>query len=214
MPQTHIVSFVQINICVTNVNGLSSCRCTWHREATNLPNQNTRQPVPPQSAVSEIQEEVTENQYPNVTEWVLPSQISQSNMFGRYLGSNACTVIAVLSGLHFLEGTLTVPTQRSDLNQILPVYGQLIHEGNQIYDSLNMPPQQPNLDVTQVLQQNINSLDKLSIMADTGFFTTQDLEDFFDTNCAAAETEFFCCTNCSTRQIFAAMFLWKKHLSF
>lgn len=181
--------FCPNNICVANVNGLSSCICTWHRESSSLHAQNTSQAVPPQRA--EIQIPVTENNYPNVTEWVLPFQICQSNIAGRQFGSNACTVIALLSGLHFLKGTFAIPKLLPDLNQTLPVYSQLIHEGNQIYDSFNMPPQQPNLDVRQVLQQNNGNFQGLRITSDTGFFTTQDLEDFLIQTVQQQQQSFF-----------------------
>ena len=51
-------------------------------------------------------------------------------------------------------------------------------KGNQLYDSFNLPVQQPNLEVTQFLQhgQNDKHLKKLEIILDLGFFTMRDLE--------------------------------------
>ena len=41
-----------------------------------------------------------------------------------------------------------------------------------------MPAHQPNLDVRQLLQQNDQHFRKLKIIADMGFFSVQDLEDY------------------------------------
>ncbi len=41
-----------------------------------------------------------------------------------------------------------------------------------------MPAHQPNLDVRQVLQQNDQNFQKLEIIADMGFFSVEDLEDY------------------------------------
>lgn len=52
-------------------------------------------------------------------------------------------------------------------------------KGNQLYDSFNLPVQQPNLEVREVLQhgQNDKNVKKLEIVSDLGFFTVRDLED-------------------------------------
>lgn len=121
---------------------------------------------------------VQESNFIDVTEWVLPCNICQSS--GRPQGSNACTVIAVTSALHFLNGTLTIPKQFSDLNQTLPYYNQLISKGNQVYDLLNMPPNQPNLDVKEVLSIRNQGFEILQMSVDTAFFSVQDLENFLN----------------------------------
>lgn len=108
----------------------------------------------------------------------MPSYICQSSVGGGLSGSNACTVIAVLTGLHFLEETLPIPKQLEDLNLVIPLYVNLMMKGNQIYQSFQLPAQQPNLEVRQVLQQQNNEqFQDLEIIADLGFFSVQDLED-------------------------------------
>ena len=94
-------------------------------------------------------------------------------------GSNACTVIALLAGRHFLEITLPIPNQLKDLNQTIPIYmySQLIFKGNHIYSTFNLPAQQLNLDAQNVLQQNHEEFQKIQIDVDMGFVSTQDLED-------------------------------------
>ncbi|KAJ7321181.1 hypothetical protein OS493_035352 [Desmophyllum pertusum] len=65
-----------------------------------------------------------------------------------------------------------------DLNQTIPVYCQLIFKGNHIYSSFNLPPNQPNLDVKAVLQKKEASFQNIEMVADMGFFSSQDLEDY------------------------------------
>ena len=64
------------------------------------------------------------NQHNDVTEWLLPNYLSQSTIGGRMTGSNACTVIALLTGRHFLEGALAIPKELKDLDQTIPFYCQ------------------------------------------------------------------------------------------
>ena len=66
---------------------------------------------------------VIANQHNDVTEW-LPNYLSQSTIGGRMTGSNACTVIALLTGRHFLEGALAIPKELKDLDQTIPFYCQ------------------------------------------------------------------------------------------
>ena len=55
------------------------------------------------------------------------------------------------------------------------------HKRKILYDSFNLPVQQTNLEVRQVLQhgKNYKHLKKLEITSDLGFFTVRDLEDHF-----------------------------------
>ena len=115
----------------------------------------------------------------DLTKRLLPLYICQCSIAGRPSGSNACTLIAVHAALDFLEGTLQIPTQLQDLNITIPMYTNVMIKGNQLYDSFNLPVQQPNLEVRQVLQHGKNDkhLKKLEITSDLGFFTVRDLGD-------------------------------------
>ncbi|KAJ7370636.1 hypothetical protein OS493_031051 [Desmophyllum pertusum] len=132
----------------------------------------------PQPATETQRIPVTVNQHLDVTEWLLPSYICQSTIGGGQTGSNACTVIALLTGLNFLQSTLSIPNQLQDLNQTIPVYCQLIFKGNHIYSSFNLHPNQPNLDVKEVLQKKEASYQNIEMVAYMGFFSSQDLEDY------------------------------------
>ena len=57
----------------------------------------------------------------DVNEWLSPSYLCQTTV-GSLAGSSACTIIAVLAELFFLEGNLLVPKQRQDLNAVLPIF--------------------------------------------------------------------------------------------
>ena len=61
-----------------------------------------------------------------------------------------------MTGLQFLEESLPIPKQLEDLNLVIPLYVNLMMKGNQMYQSLQLPAQQPNLEVRQVLQQHNN----------------------------------------------------------
>ena len=113
----------------------------------------------------------------DVTEWLLPSYICQSTIGDRLNGSNACTVIAMLTASHFLENTISIPQQLQDLKVLIPIYSHLIFKGNHIYSSFNVPAQQPNLDVKDVLHYNHDSFQKIKLIADVGIFTTEDLKN-------------------------------------
>ena len=80
-------------------------------------------------------------------------------------GSNACTVIALLTGLHLLEGALAIiPKELKDLGQTIPFYSKMIFKGNHIYNTFKLPANQPNLDVQNVLQQNHEEFQKIKLM--------------------------------------------------
>ena len=106
----------------------------------------------------------------------MPSCICQSSVGGGLSGSIACTVIAVLAGQRFLEETLPFP--HIFTRPVIPLYINLMTKGNQIYQSFQLPAQQPNLEVKQVLQQHNNEqFQNLEIIEDLGFFSVQDLQD-------------------------------------
>ena len=159
------------NLCTENSDsGFSRCTCSWHR------NQNQTQSVTQAASTQQIN--VIRNQHMDVTEWLLPSYICQSTIGGRLDGSNACTVIAMLTASHFLENTISIPQQLQDLKVLIPIYSHLIFKGNHIYSSFNVPAQQPNLDVKDVLHYNHDSFQKIKLIADVGIFTTEDLKNY------------------------------------
>ena len=139
---------------------------------TQQPNPTTIQPekLPPVLHIN-----IVKNQHRDVTEWSLPQQLSQAGIHGRVTGSNACTVIAVLSGMSFLDGNLSIPKQTTDLNKTIPEYIQMLKKGNDVYESFNLPPQSPNLDVQQILDKHDSNFSRLTISEDTGFFSTEEL---------------------------------------
>ncbi|KAJ7383726.1 hypothetical protein OS493_026257 [Desmophyllum pertusum] len=175
--RSHSNPHITCNFCPNSicVSSSSECTCVWHR--TNRSQSRSRQQTP-QPATETQRIPVTVNQHLDVTEWLLPSYICQSTIGGGQTGSNACTVIALLTGLNFLQSTLSIPNQLQDLNQTIPVYCQLIFKGNHIYSSFNLPPNQPNLDIKVVLQKKEASFQNIEMVADMGFFSSQDLEDY------------------------------------
>ena len=169
-------SVMKCNFCPSNTctsSGISTqCSCQWHQQHQQQTT-NQDQPVLPVTAakapVQQVQSvTVIANQHHDVTEWLLPNYLSQSTIGGRMSGSNACTVIALLTGFHFLEGALAIPKELKDLSQTIPFYSKMIFKGNHIYNTFNLPANQPKLDVQNVLQQNHEQFQKIKIDADMG----------------------------------------------
>ena len=87
--------FCPNNVCTVNSDSsFLRCNCSWHRE--NHTQSNTL-PAPTHQIT------VTTNQHMDVTEWLLLPNICQSTIAGNLIGSNACTVIAMLTACHFLS---------------------------------------------------------------------------------------------------------------
>jgi len=160
------------NIC-TPTRDQSTCTCSWHasqntqsrnHQSTSQNTQSTshQSTMAPRANTSATSIQIGERKHMDITEWLLPSTICQSNIHvgGRQNGSNACTVIAVFGALQFLQGLLKIPNQMSDLSHIHVVasYIQIIRKGNEIYDSFHCPVSQPNLDVRQVMQKKQSHL--------------------------------------------------------
>ena len=116
---------------------------------------------------------LTRNDFPTLTEWILPPNMCQSNIFGTDLGTNACTIISVLTSMKFLSHNISLPTTLESLVPTCDRYGELMKQGNILYNVLNRPASQPNLEVTEVLNL-IHGLN-LRIKEDLGFFTAQDM---------------------------------------
>ena len=162
--------FCPSNVCTVNSdNSFSRYNYSWHRE-------NDTQNNTPSAPTYQIT--VTTNQHMDVTEWLLPPNICQATIAGSLIGSNACTVIAILNSCHFLEGKIFIPQQLQDLTQVIPLYSQLIVKGNRIYSLFHVPVQQPNVEVKEVLQYNNEEFQKIELIADLGFFTVEDLESY------------------------------------
>jgi hypothetical protein len=70
------------------------------------------------------------NVYQGVSAFVLPGHLCQSRLGGRS-GSNACTIIALLTAEQFLRGTFYSTPGKPDC--MLP-YIALMFKGNQLYD--------------------------------------------------------------------------------
>lgn len=112
-------------------------------------------------------ETATRNDLPGITEWLLPTNISQTRIFGKPQASNACTIISTLVCRSFLKGQLHIPSTAS-LEDTIHKYKQIIMTGNVLYKGIHLPQGQPNLEVCQVLSK-IPDL-KLKILQDLGFF--------------------------------------------
>ena len=84
-----------------------------------------------------------------VKEILLPSHLSQSELSSSG-GSNACTVISILTGLKFLKHELHFP-QPNAASSCINAYRDLIKDGNLLYEIIDPPVFSPNLYVTDVL---------------------------------------------------------------
>ena len=131
------MQFLQKNrICsVSSDTSFSKCPCSWH--TANQGNQST---CSGQSATSArpdtVNISVTKRLHLAVTEWLMPSYICQSSVGGGLSGRNACTVIAVLAGQHFLEETLFIPKPLQDLNRVIPLYINFTMKGNKVINQM------------------------------------------------------------------------------
>ena len=87
-----------------------------------------------------------------VTEWLLPFTISHSTLSGKISGSNACTIISVLGGIQASNNNLVFPFPITDLPNIITTFSNTMIEGNTLYESLDVDPWQPNLEVKEVIE--------------------------------------------------------------
>jgi hypothetical protein len=87
-----------------------------------------------------------------VTEWLLPSNISQSTSFGQISGSNACTVISVLGAIQASNNNLAFPSSFTDLPEIITTFSNTMKDGNTLYGLFDVDPCQPNLEVKEVVE--------------------------------------------------------------
>ena len=72
----------------------------------------------------------------NVTFWMFPPNLSQSTILRRQVGSNACTVIAILTGATYAANasTLTLPHTGNLPSTWFLLLVQSMVNGNEIYD--------------------------------------------------------------------------------
>ena len=121
---------------------------------------------------------ITKTEFPGVTEWLLPPEISQTRVTGRLRPSNACTIIASLCCRNFLMGNLKIPSNFNEPGT-LPVntFKQIIMTGNMLYSCFHLPLHQPNLNVEEVITM-IKDL-ALNIVTDMGFFNAEGMMETF-----------------------------------
>ena len=108
----------------------------------------------------------------------LPWDICQTNITGRSMASNACTIIASLWCRKFLMKNITISAcQHGEFDDITNNYKQAILTGNMLYNSVNLPAHQTNLEVCNVVHR-IPDL-SLKIQNDVGFFDVEQLRQTF-----------------------------------
>ena len=117
---------------------------------------------------------VTQTDHQAVTEWLLPTNICQTQIYGKTQASNACTIIATLCCRSFLNEKLMIPSD-GELENIINKFKQIILTGNMLYDGLSVPCNQPNLEVRDVLNK-ISDL-KVKMVQDLGFFYAEDIKE-------------------------------------
>ncbi|XP_028410469.1 uncharacterized protein LOC114533084 [Dendronephthya gigantea] len=110
-------------------------------------------------------------------EWLFPANICQTRVGGRPMASNACTIIASLWCRKFLLKKIAFPSNESDIRALTNSYKGTIVNGNLLYQGLNLPADQPNLEVRDVVNR-IKDL-RLNILQDLGFFNVNELKETF-----------------------------------
>jgi predicted nicotinamide N-methyase len=115
---------------------------------------------------------VVRNDYGSITEYILPSAICQTRVFGVATASNACTIISTLCARAFLSSTLSPPFSADELTSTVNRYEQIIQTGNMLYGQLHLSPGQPNLEVREVISK-IKHLDMV-LTEDVGYFHVEE----------------------------------------
>ena len=155
------------------------CRkCKHPKKGHKYPkNECVKCPLCPESICQSetCQVPIQSTMYRSVTCWQLPAQISQSTIFGTAIGSNACTIIAVMGAKKFLNSELAIPTPQN-IQACIASFANTMVEGNIYYNSLQLPPYQPNLDVKETLQTKSDHFG-LKITEDLGLFSPEFLEN-------------------------------------
>lgn len=73
--------------------------------------------------------------------------------FSSRRGSNACTVISLLTGISFLHGELQLPTGKDMPEQVASLYKESIINGNGMYEACDLPDYQFNLSLKDIVNQ-------------------------------------------------------------
>ena len=72
---------------------------------------------------------VLKKTYPGVIEWILPSNISRSQVFDAFHGSNACNIISVLGAMK-LASSMIFPTDSNELSATITNFIRSMKEEN------------------------------------------------------------------------------------
>ena len=155
---------------------------TDHQPQSSLNDDQTQSSSNDRQSLKEIQNTYqTQHQQPPVNGFstrFLPRDTCQTNITGRPMASNACTIIASLWYRKFLKKNITISAcQYGEFDDIANSYKQTILTGNMLYNSFNLPAHQPNLEVCNVVHR-IPDL-TLKILNDVGFFDVKHLRQAF-----------------------------------
>jgi hypothetical protein len=158
------------SLCVSTS---ESCLCSLHTK--NNDHCQQRLNTDKSSIHAQTLSVAVENTYPGVTEWLLPSNISQSTSFGQISGSNACTVISVLGATQASNNNLAFPSSFTDLPEIITTFSNTMNDGNTLYGLFDVDPCQQNLEVKEVVEVLKSMNIGINIIEDEGFFLVEEL---------------------------------------
>lgn len=91
------------------------------------------------------------------------------------MGSNVCTVNAVMGAQKFLRGEAQIPSERN-VNESVRKFACTMREENLTYNTLQLPASQPNLDVGEAINIRNDRLG-LTILEDVGLFSVVYVEN-------------------------------------
>jgi hypothetical protein len=138
-----------------------------------LPTKTASIPTCQSSSTSTNQITVIKKVHGATTEWLLPQKISQSKILGSWYGSNACTIISVLVAAKLKNKSIQIPLEITGIQNLVNEFIKLMMQGNYLYKSFDIDPQEPNLEVKDVLPR-LPYLD-VEIKEDLGYFFEEDL---------------------------------------
>ena len=115
------------------------CQCDFHNEAITS---HTWQPLSNSRTVMNG----------GVTTFFFSKEICQGAL-SPYIGSTACTVISLLTGISFLNEELQLPTDSHVPEPVAALYKQTIINGNGMYETIDLPDYQFNLSIADILSQ-------------------------------------------------------------
>ena len=132
-----------------------------------------------------------------VIEWILPYNVSQSQILGQFLRSNASTILTAVGAIK-LASVMTIPSNMNELSNSFSNFVCTMKGGNLLYDKFNVSPQQPNLEVRNVVENIIFLNNRITILNDEGFFCWKFAEEIGNANKIRQRS--YGCTNCATWQ--------------